>query len=594
MVSTGREGVDVDGDGSRTNGDDEVEPRQGDPGRGFALEYFPTADGLAAGARRLVTDTLVSWGVPLDRRTDAALAVSELVTNAVLHSRARDAEIEVEDLGETVRIVAECSGEAPGRRVHPLAPGRTQPGGRGLAVVDALSVRWGVEGTSRGVRAWCELPAPEAERDTVRDRDASVPVPGEVVRAFVRRGQLLLRLTEALTVARTPDDIGGAVTDLLTERLDADFVGVAVVEPDTATARYLDLSPLGEQTQAQWGRFPLDRDAPVATAAREGRATFFETQAAALVSYPELATDLAVAGVNAVAHLPLLAGGRPIGALAVGWRAGRVIDADERALLRTVAGYTALALERTLLVAREMDVATAVQRALLPHILPAHTALRMAARYEPFATDAGVGGDWFDALQLPDGDVALVVGDVAGHGITASTVMAKLRYAGRAHAVLGVGPGEVLQRVNTLLWFTRRGTLASTVHLDYHVRERTATIASAGHLPVLVVDRDGGTKYLDVEGTLLGVGEPQVFDEVTVQVPADAAIVMFTDGLVEVRGADLGAALDRLAAVAGRQWSSARDVERLADRLVALRRANGDLQDDVCLLVATHPRGQEP
>lgn len=580
----------MEGDGPTAGDDDAV--RRGRPPAGFALAYFARADGAASGARRLVVDALASWGVSVDRRTDAALVVSELVTNAVVHSRALDAEIEVTDLGESVRIVVLCSGEPPTGVVRPRTPAPSEPSGRGLAVVDALSLRWGVEGTPRGVRAWCELAAPRAERETPGPDDLSVPVPAAILRAFLSRSQLLLRLTEALTAAHTPDDVGTAVTDLVADRLGASYVGIAVAEPDTGTARYLDPDALGPQVRARWGRFALERDAPVAAAVREGRASFFETRAAAVAVHPDLADDLVAADVSAVAHLPLLVEGRAIGALAVAWRSGRVIDADERALLLTVAGYAAVALGRTLLAEHQLDVAAAVQRALLPQHLPSRTALRLAARYEPFATGAGVGGDWYDALQVPGGDVVLVVGDVAGHGIGASTVMAKLRYAARAHAVLGVGPAEVLTRVNTLLWHTRRGAVASMLHLQYDPVGRRATIASAGHLPALLVDRDGGMRYLDVEGVLLGVAEPARFPESRVDIPADAALVLFTDGLVEVRGDDLGHALARFAAVAGRQWSSSRDVDRLADRLVATRRANGTFQDDVCVLVATHPGGQ--
>src|SRR6185312_10544808 len=189
-------------------------------------------------------------------------------------------------------------------------------------------------------------------------------------------------------------------------------------------------------------------------------------------------------------------------------------------------------------------------------------------------------GDWYDVIELEDGRLLLVVGDVSGHGLRAATTMAELRYAIRAYAAQSDGPAEILTKISRLVHVSESGQLATVLCATVDTEARQLSITSAGHLPPLLL-ANGDSRYLDAEiGVPIGVQEGTVYRSTTVTVPAGATIIAFTDGLVETRGESLDQGLDRLRAAATRHDVG---LPELLGTLVG-EMSNGGSQDDIAIV----------
>jgi PAS domain S-box-containing protein len=240
---------------------------------------------------------------------------------------------------------------------------------------------------------------------------------------------------------------------------------------------------------------------------------------------------------------------------------------------------------------REHRIAETLQRSLLPERLPIIEGLAMSARYLPAGHGAAIGGDWYDAVELKDGRVAVVVGDVVGHGLRAAAAMGQLRNAFRAYALVESSPSEVMARMNRLTIEAGEETIATALVLMLERETGELTYSSAGHPPALVVCREG-TRFLEGGRSMpVGAAEAAVFREETAVLEAGATLVLYTDGLVERRDQSLDERFEELAEVAAR---GALGLEDLCDRLLAQLLGPGDPADDVALIavrteaVATH------
>ncbi|MCO1653672.1 SpoIIE family protein phosphatase [Pseudonocardia humida] len=282
--------------------------------------------------------------------------------------------------------------------------------------------------------------------------------------------------------------------------------------------------------------------------------------------------------------LPLVVSDRAIGAVGL-WFDDRPppLTAERRAAVMSVAGQCAQALDRARLHEAEHEVADVLQRSLLPARLPALARLACAARYTPAAEHALSGGDWYDLIPVDGSRVALVVGDVVGHGPAAAAVMGQLRSALAAHLLDGHSPAAALERLDR---FASRiagaaGSTCACMVLDWSTGELTWSLA--GHPPVLLVDDDSAYFLEGGDGAVLGVPGRAPYAEASATVPAGASAVLYTDGLVERRGETLDTGLDRLAHAAVRRAAS--DPDALVAGLVeAVLDAEGPA-DDVALLV---------
>jgi PAS domain S-box-containing protein len=231
---------------------------------------------------------------------------------------------------------------------------------------------------------------------------------------------------------------------------------------------------------------------------------------------------------------------------------------------------------------REHRVAETLQRSLLPERLPEIEGLEVAARYLPAGRETAVGGDWYDAMELPDGRVALVVGDVAGHGLRAAATMGQLRTAARAYSQVESAPAEVVARLNRLVRNSGDDAMATVLYavLDRDTGELAFT--SAGHPPPLVLS-PAGPRFLEGGRSVpVGAVDTAVFREGVERLTEGCVLLLYTDGLVERRDTPLEDRLAQLAAAADRAGSG---LEALCEQLLSEVLGREERADDVAMLV---------
>jgi len=230
---------------------------------------------------------------------------------------------------------------------------------------------------------------------------------------------------------------------------------------------------------------------------------------------------------------------------------------------------------------REHTIAETLQRSLLPERLPRIEGLEIAARYLPAGRGAAIGGDWYDALERPDGKVAFVVGDVVGHGLRAAAVMGQLRNAFRAYGLAEHSPAEVMAKVNRLVMSGEEEVMATALFLVLDRESGEVRFASAGHPPPLVLGEDG-THFLEGGRAVpIGAIDPGAFREASAQLGRNASLLLYTDGLVERRDEPLEQRLEVLAEAADRAEGG---LETLCDTVLSGVIGDHMPSDDVALL----------
>jgi serine phosphatase RsbU (regulator of sigma subunit) len=292
--------------------------------------------------------------------------------------------------------------------------------------------------------------------------------------------------------------------------------------------------------------------------------------------------------------VPLLVRGHSLGSLTlVHAESGRRFDEVDLAFARQLASTAAVALDNARLYEQQRSIAQTLQTALLPAVLPDAPGLRLAARYRPQAdVDSGiqVGGDLYDVVAgTAPGCWALVLADVCGKGPQAAALTALIRHTLRAEIDHGLGPAEVLHRLNRAMMLhtasTESARFATVVHAQLAVDSGGATVqlASAGHPPPLL-RRGPRVEPVLAPGTLLGVYADIELTEVTFRLHRGDMMVLYTDGVTEARGVDGFYGADRLTRVVRSAAASADAVaDDLLDDVVAFQRER--LRDDVAVLV---------
>jgi serine phosphatase RsbU (regulator of sigma subunit) len=239
-----------------------------------------------------------------------------------------------------------------------------------------------------------------------------------------------------------------------------------------------------------------------------------------------------------------------------------------------------IAAENAGLLAGQRTVAYTLQHSLLPESLPDVEGIELGVRYLAGVEGVDIGGDWYDVVTLEDGRLFFVVGDVSGRGLRAATVMASLRYAIRAYAAQGDDPATVLTKLTKLLSVVRDGAFATVLCGIIDVDRHEVTLASAGHpYPLLVAN--GGAQFVPTHnGVPVGVSGSDPYESVTASMPANATLLVYTDGLVERRGEALDIGFQRL------QDSSGGVVGSLDDLLTKVVRdaEHAGTQDDTAVL----------
>jgi serine phosphatase RsbU (regulator of sigma subunit) len=285
--------------------------------------------------------------------------------------------------------------------------------------------------------------------------------------------------------------------------------------------------------------------------------------------------------------LPLNAGGATLGyVVCTRKRGSRPFDAYDTEIGMEFASRAAVLLDNARRYNLERATALTLQRALLPTGLSAPSSVEVRHRYLPGNQLIEVGGDWYESIALPGARVALVVGDVAGHGVRAAVTMGRLRTAIQMLAMLDLPPAESLQQLNELMqkMGEREPHFATCAFAIYDAVTGSLEVASAGHMPPLLVSPKGSSDFLDVSpAPPLGVGEGPISGR-TFEINDGSLFVLYTDGLVESRGRDIDDGLKRLQSVFG-PTSVAEPIEALAK--AALAGVSSDRhRDDVALLIA--------
>ncbi|HEV2242161.1 MAG TPA: SpoIIE family protein phosphatase [Streptosporangiaceae bacterium] len=285
--------------------------------------------------------------------------------------------------------------------------------------------------------------------------------------------------------------------------------------------------------------------------------------------------------------LPLIARETTLGFFAcVRYKGYRRFDAYDAEIGMEFASRAAIFIDNARRYSRERATALTLQRSLLPTGLSAPSSVEVRHRYLPGSKMIEVGGDWYESIVLPGGRVALVVGDVAGHGVRAAVTMGRLRTAIKTLARLELPPAETLQQLDELMHELgqREPHFATCVYAVFDAVSGTCEVASAGHLPPLLVSPDGEREFLDVApAPPLGIGSGPIHTRVF-KIRDGSLLVLYTDGLVERRTADIDEGLTRLRDTFG-PGSTTRPLEELCKATLAGVYADHQ-RDDIAVLMA--------
>ncbi|MFE6334834.1 SpoIIE family protein phosphatase [Streptomyces sp. NPDC057798] len=296
-------------------------------------------------------------------------------------------------------------------------------------------------------------------------------------------------------------------------------------------------------------------------------------------------------GIHSLIAVPLRAGALVLGVVSF-WRSLKPepFDAEELELAEELVARAAVSIDNARRYTREHSMAVTLQRSLLPRTLPQQNSLEIAYRYLP--AQAGVGGDWFDVLPLSGARVALVVGDVVGHGLHAAATMGRLRTAVHNFSALDLPPEELLALLDELVaridqdeeaeGSTAPVTGATCLYAVYDPVSRRCTVARAGHPPPALIRPDGTVDFPDVPaGPPLGLGGLP-FETAELDLAEGSRLVLYTDGLVENRERDIDEGLELLREALSRAGDSPEET----CRTVLDARLPDRPGDDIALLVA--------
>ncbi|HEY3882437.1 MAG TPA: GAF domain-containing SpoIIE family protein phosphatase [Trebonia sp.] len=296
-------------------------------------------------------------------------------------------------------------------------------------------------------------------------------------------------------------------------------------------------------------------------------------------------------GIRSLLGVPLLAGGKVIGVLHVGSLSGRPFGQEDVELLQLAADRAALALY-SITSQDNALAAVALQRSLLPTALPSVPGLGLAARY--IAGSGTVGGDWYDVFTVPDGRLAIVVGDVAGSGLEAAVIMGRMRSALRAYVLETADPGTALRMLDRKIQYFEPDAMATVLYGLYTPGTGELVVSSAGHLPPVIAAPGTRAGLLPVRpDPPIGTADDPARRSATFAVPPGALLCCFTDGLVERRDQPIDQRMDTLAATLGKQVAAGAAGASAENACVEVMRAlvgNTRSRDDIAVITLSRPR----
>jgi PAS domain S-box-containing protein len=294
-------------------------------------------------------------------------------------------------------------------------------------------------------------------------------------------------------------------------------------------------------------------------------------------------------GLSSVIAVPLVARGRPLGMITLLCDvSGRHFDAEDLALCSDLARHAALAVDNARLYEQRTQVATTLQRSLLPPELPHVARIELAARYRSAGEGLDVGGDFYDAFAIDQATVAVAIGDVCGKGVEAAAVTGLARHTIRAAALRSGSPAAVLEELNEAVLREHDGNTFCTVAvgvLESAPGGARLTLAIGGHPLPLLLRAGGEVAAVGVSGTLLGIFPDPELEETTLELEPGDVIVLYTDGLVEGLGGQVDPGERELSRILS-EWDGlgAEEIARRIEETIAELGPIGG-RDDVALLV---------
>jgi PAS domain S-box-containing protein len=411
-------------------------------------------------------------------------------------------------------------------------------------------------------------------------RDREQLIRAQAARAHAETTAERLRIMQSIAVAALgAEDLEELLSELLDRILEAlDVDRAAVVLTDEARAVVARAAGGVDTVVARAARDHVD-DLVDRVVRERGPLAILDVAADGLD-----ASSLGPA-ITSLLAVPLCEGDQVIGSIHVGTLTRRDFDDETVGLLRLAADRAGLAIARTRLYERERGIAQELQRSLLPKRMPPVPGVALDARYLPGVNGTTVGGDWYDAIALPSGRVALAIGDVVGRGIAAAATMGQMRSALRAILMQADDTGAMAGRLNRFAHALGTEAVMTTVVLAI-LEPATGTLryTNAGHPPPLLVGPDGSSRFLiAAPSPPMGVVASPRYPEHTTVLEPGSTIVLYTDGLVEAPSEVLDVGLERLLQAArGAGDDVAATCERLLERGLS---AAATRSDDVTLLV---------
>lgn len=578
-----------------------------------ALEERRLADaGLAAFAARLVTCATVEAVSTVVIAEGSGLLGASLVNVALrtstegdqlrlVHSGRVDAAVtdryDVLDLGRPTPLTDAArlsspvfvAGDVIGRRYPDLAADAQRAGLGALAAVPLI----GSSGTVLGALGlgWFQ---PVAESDRMASRAAIV---ADMVAVAISRAQRLEQATSAArlssglaravaAIAAVPNatELADRLPGIVEEALGCTYAGATIVERRRPVqVRHSSRGVTGGIDDAVPSDIDLSKDTVAAAVTRDGTARYYPSLDLVGPEFPHLVEVFRRLGVEGGACVPMCADDEVLGTVSCGWHHPVIFDSLLVDTLQTLAGVAGVALQRTRLHDAEHIVVSRLQDRLLRQMeLP--EGLTGAVRYLPASLDVGMGGDWYQAVPLPGGRVAVVVGDVSGHGVEAAADMAYLQASLRAVLSTDPDPVAAIDAINTELTGEDRDVISATVLVAVLDPEASAlTHLSAGHPPFLIASPgDPVTVVEEPRRPLVGLRPAHDVAAGTTRFGPGAVLVAYTDGLVERRDRPINDGIAALVALLERHRDDG--CEELADAIVEGLDAP-DRADDLAVLV---------
>jgi serine phosphatase RsbU (regulator of sigma subunit) len=395
----------------------------------------------------------------------------------------------------------------------------------------------------------------------------------------------VLAYSQALAEADTVSDLIEVLATMVLPAFAA--TGLLVSLADSGKLRLVGHTGYEADAVALLDGLPIDANSPIAEVMRTRMPMFLPTVATYLERYPDTGEQVASTGKQAWAFAPLTVSGRALGSLTISFDHPREVAAEERLLIVSLAALLGQMLDRARLRDAERELASELQRTLLPRALAQAPELVSTARYLPATDGMQVGGDWYDVIRISADRMGLVIGDVQGHNVHAASTMGALRNALRAYAAEGHDAVSVVSRSNRLMADIDPDVFATCCYVEIDLRRGRALITRAGHPPLVLRSASGRTRVIDVTvGLPLGVDPDEIYVAEPVHLFPGDTLVLFTDGLVEDSRTPMDAGVTMLASEV--RTGDVFDLEAYADRLVSRQAMAAHRPDDIALLAVRY------